>query len=159
MPMRKRTIEPQQTDSLADDGNWLNLEQLATVEFSSEDAAYPIEAALRVHGGEGWRAAAPGTQLIRLIFDQPQPLRRIKLVFQEHAQPRTQEFVLRWSRDGGHSYQDVLRQQYTFSPPETSRELETYQVNLDAVTTLELQIIPDISGGSARAGLAALRLA
>lgn len=157
--MRKRTIEPQRTDSLTDGGNWLELEQIAEVELSSEDAAYPIEAALRAQAGEGWRAAVPGAQLIRLIFDQPQPLRRIKLVFQEDAQARTQEFVLRWSPDGGRSYHDVLRQQYTFSPPETNRQIEEYQVNLDAVTALELQIIPEISGGSARASLAALRLA
>lgn len=157
--MRKRMIEPQRADGLADGGHWLDLEQIAEVELSSEDVIHPIEAALRQEPGDGWRAAAPGAQLIRLIFDQPQPLRRIKLVFQEDAQPRTQEFVLRWSPDGGHSYHDVLRQQYTFSPPETNREVEEYEVNLDAVTALELQIIPDISGGSARAGLAALRLA
>jgi hypothetical protein len=52
-----------------------------------------------------------------------------------------------------------VRQQYNFSPPETAREIEEYDVDLDAVTALELRIVPDISGGSALASLAQLRLA
>jgi hypothetical protein len=52
-----------------------------------------------------------------------------------------------------------LRQQYNFSPPGAAREVEDYDVDLDAVTVLELRIVPDISGGSARASLAQLRVA
>jgi len=52
-----------------------------------------------------------------------------------------------------------VRQQYNFSPPGMSRELEDYVVDLDGLTMLELSIIPDISGGGARASLAQLRLA
>jgi hypothetical protein len=48
----------------------------------------------------GWRAADPGTQTIRLIFDAPQRLTRISLVFEETAIKRTHEFVLRRSPDG-----------------------------------------------------------
>jgi hypothetical protein len=107
----------------------------------------------------GWRAATPGPQAVRLIFDQPQQLRRIRLVFDEAAQPRTQEFALRWSADGGQSFRDVVRQQYTFSPPGTVEEVEDYRVELVGVTRIALQIIPDIGGGPARASLAALLLA
>ena len=39
------------------------------------------------------------------------------------------------------------------------REVEDYEIDLDGVTALELRIVPDISGGSARASLAQLRLA
>jgi hypothetical protein len=39
------------------------------------------------------------------------------------------------------------------------RELEDYTVDLVGLTWLELSIIPDISGGEARASLARLRLA
>jgi hypothetical protein len=52
-----------------------------------------------------------------------------------------------------------VRQQYTFSPPGTSEQVEEYQVNLAGVTILELHLIPDISGGSAHATLAGLYLA
>jgi len=41
-----------------------------------------------------------------------------------------QEFVLRWSPDGGHSFREIVRQQWNFSPPDTTREVEEYQVEL-----------------------------
>jgi hypothetical protein len=71
---------------------------------------------------------------------------------------RTQEFVLRWSSDGGSSFREIVRQQWNFSPPETIREVEEYQVELSDVTVLELIIVPDISGGAARASLKSLHL-
>jgi hypothetical protein len=142
----------------AADPGWLDLEHLAEVEITSEDVDHPIESALIPGTSLGWRAAEPGEQTIRLWFNEPLRLKRIKLLFQEGEQPRTQEFVLRWSPDGGQSYREIVRQQYNFSPPETAREIEDYDVDLDAVTGLELRIVPDISGGSARASLAQLRL-
>jgi hypothetical protein len=51
-----------------------------------------------------------------------------------------------------------VRQQWNFSPSETIREVEKYQVALSNVTVLELIIVPDISGGTARASLKNLRL-
>jgi len=66
--------------------------------------------------------------------------------------------VLRWSKDGGRSYREILRQQFTFSPPGTTREVEDYTVDLNGVTALELTIVPDLSGGNARASLISLRL-
>jgi hypothetical protein len=80
-------------------------------------------------------------------------------VFYEAELERTQEFVLRWSPDDGQSYREILRQQYNFSPPGAAREVEDYDIDLEGVTALELRIVPDISGGSARASLAQLRLA
>jgi hypothetical protein len=132
---------------------------LAQVEITSEDADYPIESALISDIGSGWRAAQPGKQTIRLLFDEPLRLKRIHLVFSEGELERTQEFVLRWSPDGGQSYREILRQQYNFSPPDAAREVEDYDLDLDGVTALELKIVPDISGGGARASLAQLRVA
>jgi len=80
------------------------------------------------------------------------------LEFHEENMERTQQFVLRWSSNSGQSYQEIVRQQYNFSPPVTTSECEDYDVDLVGVTTLELNIIPDISGGPARASLAQLRL-
>src|SRR2546425_12703375 len=111
-----------------------------------------------LHWSHEKRAADPGSQTIRLIFDQPQRLRRISLVFEENEIKRTQEYVLRWSPDGGRSFREIVRQQWNFSPPDTVREVEEYQVELSDVTTLELIIVPDNSGGAARASLKSLRL-
>ncbi|MFP4439155.1 MAG: discoidin domain-containing protein [Chloroflexaceae bacterium] len=157
--MRKQVIHPEGAGQTHDPSAWLDLDQLATAEISSEEGEHPIEAALDPEQIGGWRAATSGSQTIRLRFDQPLALQRIHLAFREEEQPRTQEFVLRWSSDGGRSYQEIVRQQYTFSPPSTSEEVEEYQVNLAGVTILELHLIPDISGGSAHATLAGLYLA
>jgi hypothetical protein len=139
--------------------NWLDLEPLAQVEITSEDADHPIEAALIPGRGSGWRAARPGEQTIRLLFDEPLKLRRIHLLFREDQQERTQEFVLRWSPNRGQSYKEIVRQQYNFSPLGTTREMEDYRIDLDGVTTLELRILPDISGGNACGSLEELFLA
>jgi hypothetical protein len=137
---------------------WLDLENIAAVELTSEDQAFPIESALLGQGTVGWRAAEPGVQTIRVIFEQPQRLKRISLVFVETEAQRTQEFTLKWSPDRGNSFQEIVRQQWNFSPPTTIRETEEYQVDLPGVTALELTIVPDISGGTARASVKSLRV-
>jgi len=158
--MRKQVIhQSAREDTSANHHLWLDVEQLAQVDVTSEDAGHPIEAALIKDAGACWRARHPGRQMIRLRFDRPHKLARIQLVFDEDQFERTQEFVLRWSPDGGVSYWEIVRQQYNFSPPDNSRELEDYVVELDGLTILELDIIPDISGGGAVASLAQLRLA
>jgi hypothetical protein len=157
--MRKRVVAPISQQGPAWDEGWLNLDNLASVEVTSEDADYPIESALL--GGEkrGWRAAQPGSQTIRLIFDNPQRLRRIWLAFEDTEGSRTQEFVLRWSPDAGKLFREIVRQQWNFSPPGGVREIEDYAVDLFNVTVLELIIVPDKSGGEARASLVKMRLA
>jgi hypothetical protein len=138
----------------------LDLEHITRLEVSSEEAAHPIESALIPGAGVGWRAAESGEQTIRLLFDAPQRIRRIRLQFDEPmGRGRTQEFVLRWSPGGEQPYREIVRQQYNFSPPDVTSEVEDYVVELDGVAALELVIIPDISGGLACASLAQLRLA
>ena len=156
--MRKKIINPQTRQDLDREHDWLDLGPLAQVEFSSEDPAHPIESALQPGEGGGWRAAEPGGQTLRLSFDRPQQIRLIRLLFEEGERPRTQEFVLRWSQDAGKSFRDIVRQQFNFNPPGTTSEKEDYTVELSGVTTLELQITPDISGPGARASLSRLRL-
>jgi hypothetical protein len=157
--MRKRIIAPVQQKTTSPDQDWLNVEDLAEVEITSEDAAHPIEFALLPGQASGWRAAGPGKQTIRILFTQPQRLRRIRLNFVETHTERTQEYVLRWSPDGGQSFREIVRQQWNFSPHGTTGETEDHHVELPAVTVLELSIIPDISGGNAFASLAQLQLA
>jgi hypothetical protein len=157
--MRKRVIPRETPETPDEDQHWLDLEQLVQAELTSEEAGYPIEAGLGLQAGAGWRAQQFGKQTIRLLFDEPHRIRRIRLVFEENNRERTQEFVLRWSPDGGASWREIVRQQYNFSPPDSCREVEDYAVDIDGLTLLELDIIPDISGGEARASLAQLRLA
>ena len=157
--MRKRIIRHSIQEVSPTDQYWLDVDRLAQVELTSEDAAHPFESALLSDSGPGWQAAGPGEQTIRLLFDAPMRLSRIRLVFDEEQHVRTQEFALRWLPEGGQSYRQLVRQQYNFSPPATTREVEDYTVNLERVTALELSIVPDISGGEARASLARLQLA
>ena len=156
--MRKRQISPTPPSVPPSGQAWLDVERTALVEVTSEENGFPIESALLGVEG-GWRAADPGTQTIRLIFDEPHNLRRIWLDFKDSENTRTQEFVLRWSSDSESSFREIVRQQWNFSPPESVREIEDYTVELSGVTMVELIIVPDKSGGGARASLASLRLA
>jgi hypothetical protein len=157
--MRKRVITqiPRSASFLKED--FLDLATLTQVEVTSEDEAHPIEAALVPGQEQGWRAATPGNQTIRLLFDKPQKIRRILLAFEETEVSRTQEFVLRWSPDAGTSFREIVRQQWTFSPTGSVRETEKYDVDFSDVTVLELIIVPDMSGGEARASLMSWRVA
>jgi len=157
--MRKRMIAHVQLESASSGQGWLQVEDLAEVEITSEDADHPIESALIPEQKSGWRASAPGKQTIRLLFNRPQHLRRIWINFVEARTERTQEYVLRWSSDSGRSFREIVRQQWNFSPPGTTTETEDHRVELPAVAVLELDIIPDTSGGTAPASLPQLRLA
>jgi hypothetical protein len=157
--MRKQIITAQGGQGAQPTDHWFNLERLATVEITSEDPAFPIEAALLpAEDGSGWRAAGPGEQRVRLRFDEPQRVRRIWLDFLEEKAERTQQYVLCWSADGGRTFQEIVRQQWNFSPRGATRETEEHRVDLAGVTVLELVILPEIGGGEARASLRALRV-
>ena len=156
--MRKRIVS-RTPHTLVPDREWLDLERIASVEMTSEDNAFPIEAALLGQDKRGWRAAEPGVQTIRLIFDEPQKLRRVSIVFEETETERAQEFTLRWSPDRGSSFREIVRQQWNFSSPNAMREVEDYAVDLSNVTLLDLTIDPDKENSKARASLLSLRLA
>ena len=155
--MQKRLVEVAKPER-AEDGPWLELEDLAEVELTSEDAAHPIEDALLPRGEGGWRAAESGEQRIRLVFREPQQLRRIWLRFAEAGANRTQEFVLCWSPDGGRSFHEIVRQQSTFSPDGATSEIEDLRVELAGVTALELTIAPDQGRAEAHASLGEWRI-
>lgn len=156
--MRKRIISHDKKSSSVDK-DWLQLESIAQVEVSSEEAQHPIEAALVPGASSGWRAAAPGQQVVRVIFDEPQTLRLIHLVFDEHEQERQQQYTLRWTSGVGQPYREIVRQQYNFSPPTTTTEVEDHRVNVASCTELELSIVPDLRGSAAHASIVEFRLA
>src|SRR5450755_5134846 len=93
--MRKRLITPSPAIGPPPDDDCLDLDRVASVDVTSEEKDYGIEGALVSEEKRGWRAADSGTQTIRLLFDEPQRLRRISLLFEEDKLKRTQEFVLR----------------------------------------------------------------
>ena len=160
--MRKSLITPGGQDAPTPADEWLDLERLARVEFTSEDPRYPIEAAFIPGWKPGWRADGPGLQIVRLVFDEPRHIHRVWLHFAEQAVLRTQEFVLRWGTADGQPTREVVRQQWVFSPSGSTHETEDYRVDLRDVTVLELAISPDVSGGDAsasRASLAEMRVA
>lgn len=156
--MRKRLVPKEAGQNLPEAPDWLGMETSAEAEVTSEDAEFPLESALGILPGPGWKAAEPGTQTIRLLFDHPLRVRRIHLEFQEEQRERTQEFVLLWSADGGKTYQEIVRQQFNFSSSAT-REVENYSVDLDQVSALEIRIVPDLSRREARATLRRLQIA
>jgi hypothetical protein len=157
--MRKRILDPVDQETRPSDSDWLKLEEIAEVEITSEDPAHPIEHALIPSHGSGWRAAAPGKQTIRLRFNSPQQIQHIHLRFNEPHAERTQEYTLRWSRDEGATFQEIVRQQWNFSPLGAPSETEDHHVELSGVTALELNITPEIGGSVAYASLEQLRIA
>ena len=156
--MRKRIIATEGPPPGASDGPWLDLEALAVAEVTSEAAAHPVEGALVPGDEHGWRAGAPGPQTLRLVFDRPQALARVRLVFEETERERTQEFFLGWAPTASDEPREIVRQQWTFHSG-AAREEEDLAVELDNVGALELYLVPNISGGSAVASLSELRLA
>jgi hypothetical protein len=156
--MRKTRLSAIGNSIVTPEYDWLDLEQAARVEVSSEAEGYPVEGALLKDVQGGWRASEPGIQTIRLLFIQPQTIRVIQVVFKEKEFARTQEFVLRWLPQGAGAWKDVVRQQWTFSPPITETECEEYKVDLPSVSEFELSVRPNISGGETRASLESLKL-
>jgi hypothetical protein len=156
--MRKKLVPVIRDTDAASRHDWLELERVARVEVSSEAEGYPVEGALLNDGQRGWRANEPGIQTIRLLFDHPQTIRVVRVVFKEEESARTQEFVLRWLPEGTGAWKDIVRQQWNFSPPQTAIECEEYKVDLPSAGGLEIMIYPDISGGDTRASLQSLQL-
>ncbi len=156
--MQKRIIADTQLDQSPVPAKWLNLEALADVEVSSEEADHPIEAALLPDFDQGWRAGAPGKQTMRLLFKQPRQIHCIQLEFVERYIARTQEYALRLSRDNGNSFREILRQQWNFSPEGTQTESEQHFMDFSDVSIIELTITPDLNNPMATASLEKMRV-
>jgi hypothetical protein len=158
--MRKRIAGPASNQKRSNvSERWVDLEQIATVEVTSEDPNFLVESVFIESNGPGWRARERGEQQIRLIFDQPMSVKRIHLQFVETEVERTQEFTIKWASAQGGPTKEVVRQQWNFSPAGSRCEVEDYEVCLDEVSTLELVISPDLGRGDALATLAEWRIA
>jgi hypothetical protein len=160
--MRKSIVSLPKTSSSpsSDQGldQGLDIAQIASVEISSEDAQHPFENALQRGKEGGWRAADPGPQVIRLTFDHPQSIHRIRLEFREQTRERSQEFAL-FASSAAFQKRELVRQQWTFSPGNSGVEVEDYSVDLAGVLTLELEIDPGRHDKQAIATLESMAIA
>ncbi len=137
---------------------WLDVKTLARFEATSEDSRYPIESAFEEEG-QGWRAVELGEQAIRLVFNAPQRIRRIRLCFLEADTERTQQFTLHWSPGNTSALRPLLQQEWNFSPTGSINQIEDYEVDLNAVRMLQLVVSPEIKSGAAVATLVSWHIA
>ncbi len=158
VPMRKELLPATVLTGEAAAGDveqWLTLGDVALVQVSSEDSQHTIESALGEGvDEEGWRAAAPGRQVIQFRFDKPQRLRRIKLEIDELLVERTQELTIAWSAPAT-GMREAIRQQWNFSPAGCTREVEDYRVELDDVVVLQISVTPHV--GNDEIGVATIK--
>jgi hypothetical protein len=157
--MRKHIIKATEPNLPGMSEEWLNLEEIARVEVSSEDPQHPIESAFKRGESLTWRASQPGEQTIRLLFDKPKDLRRIWLRFSDAQVERTQQFTLRWADRQIGPFREIVRQQWNFNPRSSTIEVEDYKVDLHHVLALELIIDPDLGKNQAFAALVEWRMA
>ena len=133
----------------------------ATVAYSSEDPAHPVENILDGQSGPGgtrWVSARPDTvEHIVVEFDQPQAISRLVYEVEETRSERTQEVRVEASDDGGRTYRQILVQEYNFSPRGATFQREDQRVDLRQVARLRLTVVPNKSG-SGPATLTTLRL-
>jgi hypothetical protein len=156
--MRKRIIRPEE---VTPQPSGQDVASLATVLVTSESEDHPLEYAFDGRGGAGgsyWMAGEPGEQTVILEFDEPQTVRGLTLEIEETEISRTQEIVVSVSGDGGATYREVLRQEYTFSPRSTTFEREEWQLTANRVSHLRLRITPDKGGIPCPAKLTSLVL-
>ena len=156
--MRKILHNSSMVSSPSAGTDWIDLLSLANAELSSEDPAFPFENALEPGETKGFRAGLPGPQSIRLIFDQHQRIRKIRLEFEEKTLSRSQEFALSVTHADG-SRQEIIRQQWSFSPSGSTTEIEEYTVQLDNVLSLELTVDPGRHDKNVFVTLQTLRIA
>ncbi len=157
--IRKRKLD--QSETPASTSGALDLARVASVAYSSEDPAHPIEHLFDGQSGPGssrWAAAQADTvERIVIEFDQPQSVRRLVYEVEETQRERTQEVHVEASTDAGRTYRRVLVQEYTFSPHGATFQREDLALDVRDVTHLQLSIVPN-KRGSGTATLTSLGL-
>ena len=158
--VRKRSLAAD-TATIGRAADEIDVACCATIAYSSEDAAHPVENILDGQSGPGgtrWVSARPDTaEHIVVEFDQPRAISRLVYEVQETMRERTQEVRLEASDDGGRTYRQILVQEYNFSPRGATFQREDQRVDLRQVTHLRLTVVPNKSG-SGPATLTTLRL-
>jgi hypothetical protein len=158
--LRKRQLEAGGARS-ARAADEVDITSCATIAYSSEDPAHPVEHLLDGRSGPGatrWISARPDAiEQIVVEFDRPQTISRLVYEAEEALRERTQEVRVEVSDDGGRTYRQVLVQEYTFSPRGATYQREEQRLNLNQLSHLRLTIVPN-KAGSGTATLTSLRL-
>src|SRR5271165_3016483 len=158
--LRKRPLESEAATSARAAGE-IDIAGCATIAYSSEDPAHPVEHMLDGRSGPGatrWISARPDTvEHVIIEFDRPQRVSRFVYEVEETIRERTQEVRVEVSEYGAQSYRQILVQEYNFSPRGATYQREEQRFNLHQVTRLRLTIVPNKSG-SGTASITALRL-
>ena len=157
--LRKRILRHASASAATAPTTALDIPAVATVIVTSEAAAHPVDHIFDPQRGPGasrWVAGEPGEQTLILDFDVPQALSRLRLEIEEGEVSRTQELWVSLSQDGGRTYHEVVRQEYTFSPSGTTFEREEWQVAPRKVTHVCIRIKPDKGERPCRATLTSL---
>jgi hypothetical protein len=158
--LRKRPLEADAATSARAAGE-IDIADCATIAYSSENPAHPVEHLLDGRCGAGatrWISARRDTvEHIVVEFDRPQAISRLVYEVEEAIRERTQEVRVEVSEDGGRSYRQILVQEYNFSPGGATHQHEEQRFNLLQVTHLRFTIVPN-RRGSGTATLTALRL-
>ena len=117
--VRKRALETD-TPASARAADEIDIAACATIAYSSEDRAHPVEHLLDGHSGRGatcWTSARPDTiEHLVVEFDQPQTISLLVYGVEEAMRERTQEVRVELSADGARTYRQILVQEYNFSP-------------------------------------------
>jgi F5/8 type C domain len=159
-PVRKRPLNEQSSKPPERSGE-IDIASHATLVYSSEDPDHPLEYLIDRHCGRGgtrWASARlNSTERIVLEFDHFQRVSGLVYEVEECGEERTQEVRVSVSSDHGRTYNQVLVQEYTFSPQGATFQHEELRLELPAITHLSLTIVPNKSG-SGLATLTSLRL-
>ena len=156
--LRKQLLQPVESHR---SGGEILIADTATVLVTSELPDHPIDYMCDGQRGPGstrWIAEQPGDQTIVLAFDTAQNINTVSLEIEEAEVSRTQEITLATSRDGGHTYRELLRQEFNFSPSGTTFEHEEWRVAAEGITNLRVWIRPDKGGKPCRASITSLVL-
>lgn len=118
---------------------WLNLDEVAEVTIVSGGRRMPRSSGV-------WSINAPGEQIIEIRFHEPTSVSHLRFISSEFEQARTQETTIWASLNRGEQHREVTRQQFNFSPYGATEEIEEYSPWLEAVSAIQLRVVPSIDG-------------
>jgi hypothetical protein len=141
--------------------NEVDIAARATIHFSAEDPAHPVEHMLDRSSGRGASRWSSGrlnvTEELLLVFDEPVDVRCCSFEVEESEVERTQEIRAEYSIDDGVSFRTGFVQEYTFSPRGATYQRENLRVDWRALTHLRLIVVPNRNGAGV-ATVTSLRL-
>lgn len=156
-PVRKRLLDTAVAAGELADGE-IDIGRRATIHYSSEDPANPIEHLFDGRPDSRWSGAGPdATEMLVVEFDRPEEVSRLVYEVAEVERERTQELRVEISEDGGRSYRQILVQEYNFSPGGATFERQDLRFERRRATHLRLTVVPN-KRGSGIATLTTLRV-